>query len=456
MRILIKNAMVMDQHGSDQGDLLIDGEKIVERAAQIKTEADRVIDAQGALVLPGAIDVHTHMELDLGQYVSVDDFYTGTVAAAYGGTTTICDHIAFGKRGDSLRSILEHYHELGEKAVGDYAFHGVIQDVDQDHLQELGPLFNEGVVSLKLYTTYGGKLNDEEILQVLETAKKTGTIVCVHCENDGAITQLRKEAQQAGHLDPIYHAKTRPAETEAEAIERLCYLSTIAGFPKLYIVHTSSRAGVEAIRAARARGVKNLYCETCPQYLLLTEEKYCEGGNAEGVKYIMAPPLREEKDQTALWEAVKDGTVDVIATDHCPFFYERDKKPHKDHFLTAPGGAPGVEERMELMLTEAQKRGVSLAHMVELLITNPAKIMGFYPQKGHLGVGADADVVIYRQKPKTITQGNRHSACDYTGYEGFRVDYAVETVIRRGEIVIEAGCLKAEKGSGRFIKRHLE
>ncbi|MGO1581166.1 MAG: dihydropyrimidinase [Peptoniphilaceae bacterium] len=457
MSLLIKNGNCIDENEKEIYDIYIEDEKIIEKGKNINKKADRIIDAKGNYLLPGGVDVHTHMELDLDKYVSVDDFYTGTVAAAYGGTTSIVDHIGFGPRGCSLKSMIDHYHDLAEtKAVIDYSFHGVIQDVTDKHLAELDDLFKNGIVSLKMYTTYGGMLEDDKLLRVLKAAKKTGTVVCVHCENDGAIKELRQEAIDKGNLDPIYHAKTRPNSTEAEAVNRLIYLSEIAEYPKLYIVHTSTKEALEEIKNARLRGAKNIYCETCTQYLILDESKYVEGGNEEGIKYIMAPPLRSEEDKEALWQGIKDGDVDVIATDHCPFFYKRDKLPHKDNFINCPGGAPGVEERMELILTEGIKRGITIEKLVEILIVNPAKIFGMYPKKASLEEGSDADIVIYKKDSYQISQENRHSNVDYTSYEGFTSDFKVDTVISRGQVIVEKGKLFAERGQGKFIKRVLK
>ncbi|MDO5755594.1 MAG: dihydropyrimidinase [Tissierellia bacterium] len=454
MSILIKNVKMMDHKGRFDGDLLIEKGKIKAKGKNLKEDADEIIDGEGKLLLPGGIDVHTHMELDLGEYISVDDFYTGTVAAAHGGTTAIVDHIAFGPKGCSLASMIDHYHDLaGPKAIIDYSFHGVIQDVDQEHLEELGPMMDEGIISLKMYTTYGGMLNDQEMLKVLKKAKETDTVVCVHCENDGAIAELRQEAEKEGNLTPIYHGKTRPSATEAEAVNRLIYLSEIADFPKLYIVHTSTKEALDEIKKARERGVKNLFCETCTQYLVLTDGKYEDGGSAEGIKYIMAPPLRKKEDNEALWKGIEQGDVDVVATDHCPFFYERDKLPHKDHFTTAPGGAPGVEERMEIVLSEGLKRGIPMERLIEVLVVNPAKIFGLAPQKGDLSIGADADLVLYEEKSYKISQDNRHSRTDYTTYEGKKVDLKVNKVFSNGRLIIDGDQLLAEKGSGKFIKR---
>ncbi|MDD7305009.1 MAG: dihydropyrimidinase [Peptoniphilaceae bacterium] len=454
MLCLIKNGKALVGGKLKKCDILIEDEKISQISDKIDISAQKIIDAKDKLVLPGGVDVHTHMNLDLGKYVSVDDFYTGTVAASYGGTTTIIDHIGALEKGASLTSMIDHYHDLADdKAVIDYSFHGALYELNDKLLDEISKLYDDGIVSIKIYTTYSGKLDDGQMLKVLKKAKQTGSVVCVHCENDKAIEELRNEAIANKKLSPIFHAKTRPDQTEAEAINRLIYLSEIADFPKLYIVHTSSKKGLDEIISARKRGVKNLYCETCTQYLTLDESKYTEGGNKEGIKYIMAPPLRKKEDIDALWEGVKNGDVDVIATDHCPFFYERDKLLYKDNFIDCPGGAPGVEERMEVVISEGLKRNISLGRLVDLLATNPSKIFGLYPKKGEIKVGSDADLVIMNNSSYEIKEENRHSNCDYTTYQGYKTSVKVESVILRGRIILDKGKYFAKKGEGKFIPR---
>lgn len=451
MNLVIKNANLL---GNNLVDIKIQNEKIKEIGKDLYNDQYEVFDADGKIVIPGGVDVHTHFTLDLGKYIAVDDFYTGSVAAAHGGTTTIVDHISFGNRGTSVSDMVNKYHIKADgNAIIDYSFHGAIQEVNDIILDEFESLYNEGIVSTKIYTTYGGKIDDSSILKVLQKAKEVGTVVCVHCENDGMILELRYQAQKAGHNEPIYHAYTRPDVTEAEAINRLSYLSELAGDPTLYIVHTSTEAGLNEIKAARARGLKNIHCETCTQYLLLDESKLIDGGNSEGIKYICAPPLRKKSDNEALWEGIIKGDVEVVATDHCPFFYEKEKLPFKDDFYSCPGGIPGVEERVELILTEGMKRGISMERLIEVLVENPAKIFGMYPKKGILSPGSDADIVILEEKPYTITQSNRHSKVDYTTYEGFASDFKVNTVLSRGQFLIKNNDYVANKGQGKFIKR---
>ncbi|WP_297280644.1 dihydropyrimidinase [uncultured Anaerococcus sp.] len=454
MSILIRNANIVKDNKISKENIYIKDEIIKNIDQNLDIKADRIIDGSHKIVMAGGVDVHTHFSLDLGKFISIDDFYTGTRAASYGGTTSIVDHIAFGDKDSLVSEMIEKYHNMADNhAVIDYSFHGAIQKASDDILDEMEKLYHQGIVSTKIYTTYGGKLDDDSMLKILKKSKQTGTIVCVHCENDGMIKELRDEAQKANQLDPIYHAKTRPAEAEAEAINRLIYLSELADFPKLYIVHTSSKLGVDEIRKARARGVRNLYCETCTQYLTYTEDKYMENGNAEGVKYICAPPLRKQKDVEALWDAVADGTVDVIATDHCPFFYESEKLPYKDNFLEAPGGIPGVEERMEVILTQGLKRGISLVRISDLLSKNPAEIFGLGYKKGSIEIGKDADIAIFDKDSYAISQANRHSACDYTTYEGFVSDYKLNTLISKGRILLDQDGYYAKEGMGKFIER---
>jgi len=453
LNLIIKNGVINNCEGSFKADVLIENGKINQIRTDIINEKNyEVIDACGGLVLPGGVDVHTHMDLDLGAYRAVDDFYTGTVAAVHGGTTTIVDHISFGPKGCGLHYEINEYHRLAEgNAVADYSFHGVLQHVDSNILNEMEEVINDGVQSFKLYMTYDNMLSDEDILKVLFRAKELGAVIAVHAENNGAIQYLRSYYGSLGKTEPIYHALSRPDSTEAEAISRMIYLSEIAGYPHLYFVHVSSKKGLDEIKEARKRGAVNIYCETCTQYLTLTEECYGKDDHA-GLKYIMAPPLRKTEDVEALWKGVENGDVDVIATDHCPFYLEQKLKGIKDYRI-APGGAPGVEERMEIILTEGMKRGITIGTLIEKLCANPSRIFGLYPKKGVIQAGSDGDIIIVKNQTEVIRQVNRHSAADYTIYEGFEVSYVVDTAIQRGRILIRNGKLAAEKGVGEFIRR---
>lgn len=453
MNLLVKNGLICNNDESFKADILIEKGKIKEIGINLNNENNYdVIDARGSLILPGGVDVHTHMDLDLGKYRVVDDFYSGTVAAAFGGTTTIVDHIAFGPKGCGLHHKIDEYHKLAKgKSIIDYSFHGVIQHVNENILNDMKELVDKGISSFKIYMTYDNMLSDEDILKILIKAKEIGAVIAVHAENDGAIKYLRHHYGELGKKEPIYHAVTRPDSTEAEAINRMIYLSEIARYPHLYFVHVSTKKGLDEIIIARKRGVKNIYCETCTQYLTLTEDCY-EKDNYEGLKYIMAPPLRKQQDVEALWKGIENDDVDVIATDHCPFLLKQ-KLEGKADFRVAPGGAPGVEERIEIVLSKGINRGISINKLMDKLSTNPAKIYGLYPKKGAIELGSDADIIIVKIENEKIEQKNRHGAADYTAYEGFEVNYVINTTIQRGNVIINDGNLVAGKGVGEFISR---
>ncbi len=451
--MLIKNGLVAGENGTVASDIRVDGEAILEIGPSLAPREDeRVIDAAGMIILPGGVDIHTHMDLDLGSVRATDDFYTGTVAAACGGTTTIVDHMAFGPKGASIRSQVEAYHGLAEgKAVIDYGFHGVFDHVDEGILAEFETLIGEGITSHKFYLTYGGKISDAEALSAMERAKETGVLLMVHAENDGAIEHLKRKCHERGETAPIGHARSRPPECEAEAVSRMAYLARMASDAPVYFVHLSSLAGLEALRFARARGQNNLYAETCPQYLLLDESLYLR---EDGLKYIMSPPLRTPENSDALWGAVKNGEIDAIATDHCPFFYEKDKQLGKHDFAKAPGGAPGVEARLPLMFAQIAAGRLSIGQLVSLCCANPARLAGLYPQKGAIAPGSDADLVLIDPNiERPLAFDMLHENTDYTPYEGHMLSGWPVMTIARGEIVAQNGQWLGQKGRGKFLKR---
>jgi dihydropyrimidinase len=453
--LLIKNGLVVTEHTEEVCDILCEGETIGQIGKNLppggKTE---IIDASGKIVIPGGVDVHTHLCLDAGIAVASDDFYTGTVAAAFGGTTTIVDHPGFGPSLCSLDHQIKKYHALAAgSAVVDYSFHGVIQHVDEDVLTKMETLAEEGITSYKVYMTYQYKLSDEELYRVLEKAKETGLLITVHPENDGLVNFLRGRFRSEGKTAPAYHPLSRPAECEAEAINRMILMAKMAGDAPLYIVHLTSALGLEFIRAARARGQKNLYAETCPQYLLLDEGLYSLPG-IEGLKYLMCPPLRTREDREALWKGL-EADIDTVATDHCPFFFETQKILGKDDFTRCPSGAPGIEERIPLMYSEGPvKKRISLRCFTGLCSTNPAKLFGLYPQKGVIKEGSDADLVIIDPaRNGVLSNKTLHANVDYTAYEGFTVRGYPECTVSRGEVIVRNGAFLGAKGRGRFVKR---
>ncbi|CEM61139.1 dihydropyrimidinase [Treponema phagedenis] len=462
MNILIKNGTIVTDSEVKKADVFIEGEVIagIGDFAHKEKTCEAVYDAAGLYVMPGLIDPHTHMELKQSEtYTSVDDFYTGTIAAACGGTTMIIDHIAFGPQGCNLHYSLNNYKELGKKSVVDYSFHGVIQHVDDSILEELYDIVkNEGIASFKAYSTYGYAMNEVDFYKIIEVMKKAGGLLTIHCENDKITNYLRNKFVSENKISPIYHAYSRPNEAEAESVDELLNLAKLIGDGPIYIVHTSAHESVERIRLGRALGQKNLYAETCTQYLTLTEEKYFEDGDEEGMKYLMAPPLRKKADRESLWNALEDKTLQVVATDHCPFNLKRDKLPHIKNFTASPGGAPGVEERPMVVFSEGVMKGrMSLNRFVEVMSTNAAKIFGMYPKKGALKVGSDADItIIDPNRKKTISVKTQHSVCDYNTYEGFESKCSIAMVFLRGKLVAQYGKFLGKKGDGAFVFRKRE
>lgn len=452
--MLIKNALIAAESGAFTGDLRVRGETFAQIGESLAPEpGEEILDMSGKIVLPGGVDAHTHMDLDVGTARASDDFYTGTVAAACGGTTTIIDHMAFGPRGCSIGHQLEEYHRLADgKAVVDYGFHGVLDHVDENILSELENLITDGITSHKFYLTYNGKLSDAEAFALMRRASALGVMLAVHPENDGVIGLLREEYPHAGLTAPIYHARSRPVQCEAEAINRMIMFASMANDAPLYIVHLTNALGLEFIEAARARGQKNLFAETCPQYLLLDESRYLE---PDGLKYVMSPPLRQKSDNDALWQGLGDGSIQTVATDHCPFFYSREKQMGKDDFTKTPNGAPGVEARVALMYSEGVARGrISLDQMARLCSSNPARLFGLYPKKGVIREGSDADfVVIDPEKRVTLTKSLLHENCDYTPYEGMELTGWPVMTYLRGRLVAKDGEFLGAKGAGRFLKR---
>ena len=455
MKKIIRGGKIVTESAVFEGDLLIEDEKIAAVGAHISDSDAEIINAGGSYVLPGGVDIHTHMDLDVGIARVIDDFYTGTVAAACGGTTTIVDHMAFGPAGCDLRHQIDEYHRLADgKAVIDYGFHGVIQHVDEKILSQMGEIADtEGVTSFKVYLTYGFMIQDKELTAVLRQAKKDDILIAVHCENDGLIAYLRQKFVAEGKTQAMYHPLSRPDQAEAEAVSRLLHLASAADEAPVYIVHLSSAAGLREVIKARKAGQKHFAAETCPQYLLLDDTFYEDP--QEGLKAIMAPPLRKQADQEALWQGLREGYVGTIATDHCPFTFGRQKQQGAEDFTRCPSGAPGVEERLMLMFSEGFMKGrLTLPELVTLLSANPARVAGIYPQKGTLLPGSDADIVLIDpERSSVISQDQMHGAGDYTCYEGFEIKGKLTMVMQRGRVIVKDGAFLGEKGGGRYLKR---
>jgi dihydropyrimidinase len=453
MRTLIRGGRVVTAVDDYRADILIEGETVSTIGAKLDVEADRVIDATGKLVIPGGIDPHTHMELPFGGTEASDDFHTGTVAAAHGGTTTIID-FAVQYKGQSLVEGVDNWHKKAEgKCVIDYGFHLITTEFEDGQTEEMHTLMDEGVTSFKLFMAYPGVFlaDDATIFRAMSAAGERGGLICMHAENGIVINEIIKRALQQGRTAPKYHALTRPTRAEAEGVHRAIAIAEMAESP-VYIVHLSCADALEQVREARDRGLP-AFAETCPQYLFLSVDDYGEG--FEGAKYVMTPPLREKWNQDELWKGLKTDDLQVISTDHCPFCMKEQKELGRDDFSKIPNGAPGVEHRMSLIYDGGVvKRRVSLNRFVELTSTAAAKMFGLFPRKGTIAVGSDADIVVFDpERVQTISAATHHMNVDYSAYEGREVHGTVETVLSRGAVVVENNEFKGKAGAGRFLKR---
>jgi dihydropyrimidinase len=461
MATVIKGGTVVTAGDTFQADVLIEGEQIA--AVGRGLSGDTVIDADGAYVIPGGIDVHTHLDMPFGGTVSSDDFFTGHRAAAFGGTTMHID-FAIQPKGTTLRETLDLWHGRADgKAAIDYGFHVAITDLPDSVLEEMPRCVEYGATSMKLFMAYKGALqvDDTTLFRAMQQAAAHKLLIMVHAENGDAIDVLVREAVEAGNLAPKYHALTRPPELEAEATERAIRLAEVAGAP-LYVVHVTNAAAMNAIRQSRARGHSGqIFGETCTQYFFFTKDDLAREG-FEGAKWVCSPPFREESDHGQLWDAVASNALQIVSTDHCPFWFEGGKDGRtpgkelgRESFAAIPNGCPGIEERMMVLYTHGVRAGrISLNRWVELTSTNPAKLFGCYPRKGAVAPGADADLVVWDPEAKrTITAASNHQRTDYTLYEGWEVVGAPRTVLSRGRVLVDGDSWQGEAGSGKFVHR---
>jgi dihydropyrimidinase len=456
MSVLIKGGRVITAADDYVADVFIEGERISLIGESLDVSAERVIDATGKYVLPGAVDPHTHLEMPWRGETTIDDFESGHTAAAFGGTTTHVDFCIQGK-GQTFGEALEAWHAKREgKALIDNGFHIAVTDLREGGtLDELARLPEEyGVTSYKLFMAYKDSLmvDDETLFKTMQVAADTGALVMVHAENGDAIEVLMTEAIEAGNVEPKYHALTRPPELEGEATNRAIQLARVAGSP-LYVVHVSCQESTEPIALAREKGW-NVWGETCTQYFFV-DQSFLDRPDFEGAKYVYTPPPRPKANQEILWNAVRTNVLQAISTDHCAYLFKGQKDAGKHDFRQIPNGAPGLENRLQMIHHFGVREGrITLNRMVELLCTNPAKLFGLYPRKGTLAVGSDADVVVFDPEKKvTISASTHHSKSDYNLFEGTEVVGSPELVLLRGNVLVDGDRLVAKPGSGQFVKR---
>jgi len=454
--ILIKGGTVVAATGAFASDVLVDGETIAAVAAPGSImQADSVIDATGKYVLPGGIDVHTHMEMPFGGTFAADTFETGTTAAAFGGTTTIVD-FAVQAKGTSLLATLDKWHEKADgNCAIDYGFHMIVSDVNDTTLKEMDACIANGVTSFKMFMAYPGVFyaTDGEILLAMQQAARNGSTIMMHAENGIAIDQLVAQALGRGETDPVYHGLTRPPELEGEATQRAIQLARVTGAP-LYIVHLSAAQALDAVTAARDAG-QNVFAETCPQYLFLTLDDLARP-DFEGAKYVCSPPLRPAEHGAALWRGLRTNDLSVVSTDHCPFCFKGQKELGIGDFAKIPNGMPGVEHRMDLLHQGVLTAKITLQRWVEIASTTPARMFGLYPRKGVIAAGSDADIVIYDPSAvQVLSASTHHMAVDYSAYEGWEITGRVQATLSRGRVVVSDGAFHGASGHGKFLPRDL-
>jgi len=462
MKTLITGGTIVTAADTYKADVLVDGERIAAIGSDLKAAGAKRIDAKGKYVIPGGIDVHTHMELPFGGTFASDDFETGTVAAAFGGTTAIVDFAVQGM-GQPLAKARDAWMKKAQgKAVIDYGLHMIVRDVSDKVLREMDTLVEGGIPSFKLFMAYPGvfMVDDASIFKALVRTGENGGLICMHAENGGVIDVLVKKALREKKTAPKWHALTRPPEAEGEATGRAFRLAEMAGGVPLYIVHLSASHALEQVRLFRDRGLP-AYAETCPQYLFLSEDNYEEPG-FEGAKYVMSPPLRPKWHQDELWKGLARNDLQVVSTDHCPFCMKegfkglpKQKELGIGDFSKIPNGAPGVETRMVLLYDGGVVgKRITLNRWIELTATTPAKLMGMFPKKGTIAVGSDADIVVWDPRAtQTLSAKTHHMRVDYSPYEGRKVKGKASVVLSRGEVIVEKDRFLGKKGRGKFVKR---
>lgn len=455
MKTLITNGTIVTATDTYGADILVVDEKIALIGQGLQMEGAQVIDARGKRVYPGAIDVHTHFDLPFMGTVCSDDFETGTIAAAFGGTTTIID-FAIQSKGQTLQQALDNWLAKARgKAVIDYGFHIAIGDMTEAVNAEMADMVAGGISSFKLFLAYKGSLmvDDGALFKALRRAGQIGAMICIHGENGEIVDIMVKEMLAQGKRQPVHHCLSRPPEVEAEATGRAIAFAEIAEAP-VYIVHLTSAHALAKIKEARDNG-QPAFAETCPQYLLLSIDN-CKEPGFNGAKYVMSPPLREKWHQDVLWSGLASGDLQVVSTDHAPFNFQGQKDMFgTDDFSKIPNGAPGVETRLYLVYSKGFLGGwFDENRFVDMVATRPAKLFGLFPRKGTIAVGSDADILIWDPKLKhTLSQATLHQRVDYCPYEGTKVTGKPVVVLSRGKVIVEGDKFLGKKGAGQFLKR---
>ncbi|RTZ96627.1 MAG: dihydropyrimidinase [Deltaproteobacteria bacterium] len=457
MSVLLKNGTIVTTTGRYTADVYAENDRIKAIGTDLDYAADEIVDAKGKYILPGAIDPHTHISMPFMGTYAQDDYETGTIAAACGGVTCVVD-FDLQQKGESLLDALDRKKELADgKVAVDYSLHPAVMDPRPDVIDEVKKACREyGTPSFKIFMVYDFRVDDATMIKLLEETKRYGGLVQVHAENVYIIQHMNEVLAREGKLAPYYHAMSRPNIAEEEAIYRASKMVELTD-SRIYIVHLSSKEGLQIVKQARDRGI-NIFAETCPQYLLLDDERYKEP-DFNGAKYVMSPPLRTPASNVALWEGLRGGDVQVVATDHCPFDFNGKKDMFgKDDYKKIPNGAPGIETLLMLLHSEGVAKGrISLEKMVDVLSTGTANMFGL-ADKGEIAVGKDADMVVFDADLKfTITQSRLHMNVDYTPYEGMEITGMPEIVYSRGKRVAQWNGEQMEfvgqAGHGRFIKR---
>ncbi len=457
MSVLIKGGTIVTSTGRYLADVYTEDDKIKTIAKKLDVKADETIDAKGKYVLPGAIDPHTHISMPFMGTSAQDDYETGTVSAACGGVTTLID-FDLQQKGESLLEAIERKKSWAQgKVAVDYSLHPAVMDPRPEVIEEVKKaILDYGTPSFKIFMVYDFRVDDATMIKLLQETKKYGGLVQVHAENVYIIQHMNEVLEREGKLTPYYHAVSRPNIAEEEAISRAAKMVELTG-SRIYIVHLSSKEGLFKVKEARDHGI-DVFAETCPQYLLLNEDRYKEA-DFNGAKYVMSPPLRTKESSEALWGGLKGGDLQVVATDHCPFdFHGKKDMFGKDDYKKIPNGAPGIETLLMLMHTEGVVKGrISLERMVDVLSTGTARMFGL-KDKGEIIVGKDADIVVFDPHQKfTITQQKLHMNVDYTPYEGMEMTGMPYVVYSRGKRVAEWNgeqvAFVGDIGRGRFVKR---